>query len=859
MSKTPSPQVSSPAWKSWPLKPLGVGLGSEFRFCLLRLFCAFALLCAQAPAAWAQATALLPGSSGQPIKVARIEIKHKGPLSVSDEMVRANIHIKKGDTYTSPMALQTAINDDLTTLYATGMFYNIQVTEDSTMDGIVLAYIVQGNPRLTEIQFHGNKKFSNTKLLKKLSAKVAEPLNERKLFTDCQEIQKAYQKSGYPKTQVKYSLYIDEAAGRGTVTFEITESPKVKITRVEFVGAKAFPQRKLRKLIKTRKHWMFSWITGHGFLKDEDFEEDKEKLAEFYRDSGYIDFELKDVQFVNLTPRKMIVRFIIYEGAQYKVGAIKFTGNKIFSLAEITNGFRRVAAIRGWKYRLGPNGLPMDVGNVFTPKGLGTNIDAVEDFYGSKGYIDVTANSRNLSVLRIPNTDTGTMDLDFQLDEGKQFTVQKIEIHGNTKTKDKVIRRELAVSPGETFDMLRVKISKQRLEGLQYFEKVDARPEPSDVQRGKNLIIGVDEKNTGNFSLGAGFSSVDSIVGFAEISQANFDLFHPPTFTGGGQKFRLRVQIGTERQDYLASFIEPWFLGRKLALGVDLYYRDLAYQSLGSLYDEVRAGGRLSLTRALGSDFLIGSVNYTLENVGILFNANSRRASIITLPGEPPTYVVDPGNTPQTLLKEAGYSLLSKVGGSLAYDTRNSVFLPNKGQRTELTAEIAGPFPGEKDFYKLELHSAWYFKGLLPGHVLEMVGRAGVAQAYGSTDDVPFYERYYLGGLYSLRGFKYRSISPREPGIDEPIGGDTYWFGSAEYSIPIIERLRFALFYDVGCVQLEPYNFTLSGFNDNWGIGLRLNLPIGPLRLDYGIPIHHDQYNSSSGRFQFGVGYTREF
>ena len=203
--------------------------------------------------------------------------------------------------------------------------------------------------------------------------------------------------------------------------------------------------------------------------------------------------------------------------------------------------------------------------------------------------------------------------------------------------------------------------------------------------------------------------------------------------------------------------------------------------------------------------------------------------------------------------------MLSKFGGSLAYDTRNSVLLPNKGQRTELTVEIAGPFGGVKDFYKLELHSGWYFKGLFPGHVLELVGRAGAAQAYGNTGDVPFYERYYLGGLYSLRGFRYRSISPREPGIGEPIGGDTYWFGSAKYSIPIIERLRFALFYDIGDVQLKSYDFSLSGFDDNWGIGLRLNLPIGPLRLDYGIPIHHDQYNSSSGRFQFGVGYTREF
>jgi len=140
-----------------------------------------------------------------------------------------------------------------------------------------------------------------------------------------------------------------------------------------------------------------------------------------------------------------------------------------------------------------------------------------------------------------------------------------------------------------------------------------------------------------------------------------------------------------------------------------------------------------------------------------------------------------------------------------------------------------------------------------------MVGRTGVAQAFGSTADVPFYDRYYLGGLYSLRGFIYRGISPREENLDEPVGGDTFWFGSAEYSIPIIERFRFALFYDIGTVNVKAYDFSADGFSDNWGLGLRLNLPIGPLRLDYGIPIHHDKYNSGSGRFQFGVGYTREF
>ena len=820
---------------------------------------------------------LLPQAFGQfgSVKVVEIKIQHVGPPSVSDELVRSNVRVKVGDSYQSPLALQTAVDDDVRNLYGTGFFYNIRVSQTNISDGVVLTYIVQGKPRLTEIKFHGNKKYSDSKLRRKLTSKAGEPLNEQKLFTDSQEIQKTYQKAGYPRTEVKYVLNLDEAAGRGTATFEITESPKVKIVEVEFVGAKAFKQRKLRKVVKTRRHWMFSWITGSGYLKDEEFEEDRERLATFYRDHGYIDFEIKDVQFLNPSPRKMIIRWIVYEGTQYKVGSVKFSGNKLFTTNDIAQGMRTLYAARGGKKKLGPNGLSMDVGDTFTPKGYSSDVEAVEDFYGSKGYIDVTQSARNLIVTRVPNTEAGTIDLEFQIDEGQKSYVEKIEIRGNTKTKDRVIRRELAVSPGEVFDMVRVKVSKSRLQGLNYFEKVDARPEPTDppIAGHKNLLVSVEEKNTGNLTMGAGFSSVDSIVGFVELSQGNFDLFHPPTFTGGGQKFRLRVQIGTQRQDYIMSFIEPWFLGRKLALGTEFYYRDLNFQSLENIYDEVRAGGRVSLTRTLGSDFLIGSLSYTLEDIGIKLNSGFHgplfQASSGGFPGNPgqlpgpspggwPTVI--PANVPSAILAERGDHLLSRFGFSLAYDTRNSTQLPDKGQRTELFTEfVGGPLGGDKEFYRVELRTAWYVKGFFSGHVLELGGRVGVVDSLQSGVDVPFYERYYLGGLNSLRGFKYRSISPREPGFSEPIGGDTYWFGYAEYSIPIIERLRFAVFYDVGEVESQPYNFGMQNFDDDWGIGLRLNLPIGPLRLDYGIPLQHDRYNKGGGQFQFGVGYTREF
>lgn len=758
--------------------------------------------------------------------ITKIEIRHVGPPAASDELIKSNIRVKIGDQVT-----RTAIDDDVRNLYSTGFFSNIRVAEENTTEGLKLIYVVAGKLTLTDIRFDGNKELSLSKLKKKVTSKVGEPLDEQKLFTDAQEIKKLYQKQGFQKTEVTYEVVPNEATGRGTVTFKINEAKKTRVAEVTFDGATAFPQKKLRKTIKTRKRWFMSWLTGSGTLKDEQFEDDKEKLTEFYRESGYIDFRINDVKFDQVSERKVAISFDVFEGRLYKTGTVQLKGNSLFPSEDILKRLKMVQ------------------GENFTPGGLSKDTEAIRDFYGEKGYIDTEVFAR-----KTPNVETGNMDLVYQIDEKDKSFIEKIEIKGNVKTKDKVIRRELAVAPGEVFDMVGVKLSQKRLEGLDYFSKVDARPEPTDVPNRKNLVVGVDEKSTGNFTVGAGFSSVDSVLGFAEVTQGNFDLFNPPYFTGGGQKFRLRTQLGTERQDYQLSFTEPWFLDRKLAFGVELYHRDLGFVS--DVYDQRQTGAKLSLTRALGSDFLIGTLSYTVENV-----------QIYNLPGlqtnpAPPPALRDPVSP--AIRQEEGSRTVSKIGAALAYDTRNSSFLPDGGQRTELLTELAGgPFGLDTDYYRVELKSAWYFKGFAEGHVLELSGRGGVVENFGGSSRVPLFDRWFLGGLYSLRGFDYRDVGPRDRN-NEPLGGETYWFGSAEYSLPIIDRLRLAFFYDVGMVYRDAFQFSQAGdnngkYNDNVGIGFRLNLPIGPLRLDYGIPITTDPQNKSSGKFQFGVGYTREF
>jgi outer membrane protein insertion porin family len=694
--------------------------------------------------------------------------------------------------------------------------------------------------------------------------KVGDALDEQKLFTDVQNIKKLYEKYGYADTQVKYVTSIDENAGHGTVTFEITETHKVKIQEIDFLGAAAFTQKQLRGVIKLKRHWMWSWLTGNGVFKQDEFDDDPDLLGDFYRDHGYLDFEVKNVRMENPTTNTLVIRYYLYEGHQYKIGSIKLTGNKIFSNAQIKAGMQYNHSYQNLKGALGTNGFAMDVGNIYTPDGLRKDTVAIEDFYGSKGYIDVQQGP-TLRVIRIPNVETGTMDLEFQIDEGQKTYVEKINISGNVKTKDSVIRRELAISPGEVFDMVRVKISKQRLEGLQYFDKVDTDPSPTDppISGRKNLDINVSEKNTGNLTFGAGFSSVDSLVGFVEMSQGNFDLFHPPTFTGAGQKLRIKVALGTERRDYEVEFIEPWFLNRKITLDISLYRHQLDFESPNNIFDENQTGMRLTLSRALWTDFFIGSIYYGLEDIQIQLNN-----PYTTIMG-PATATSQGQNTPTAIIEQATSShLYNRFGTSLAYDTRNSVQLPNHGQRTEINPEIS---VGDVDYYKIQLKSAWYFPGLMKGHVIEAVGRTGIAD--GFNGDVPFYDAYYLGGLYSLRGYKFRNVAPRDPHYgapgysipNEPIGGDSFWFGSVEYSVPIVEKdggisVRVATFFDAGAVGDDTFSFDSGCYDDDVGVGLRINIPhLGPLRLDYAFPINHDKYNGGSGQFQFGAGYTRQF
>jgi outer membrane protein insertion porin family len=365
---------------------------------------------------------------------------------------------------------------------------------------------------------------------------------------------------------------------------------------------------------------------------------------------------------------------------------------------------------------------------------------------------------------------------------------------------------------------------------LNYFGKVETYPADTLVPGRKDLNVIVEEKRTGSFNFGAGFSSIDSLLGFAEITQGNFDITRWPYFTGGGQKFRMRLQYGTRRKDFIISLTEPYFMDKEIAVGGSIFYREASFTS--SVYDERRYGFEVTARKRL-RQFLAGRVGYKLENVTI-FNVDESASDDIK--------------------REQGTKLKSEVSGGLTYDTRDSLFLTRHGERIDLSLYAAGGFMGgDVDIYGFDIEASKYF--LLPWDtILTINGEvAGVSTWSGGTE-VPIFDRLYLGGANNLRGFKFRDVGPKDKD-GEPIGGNTLARFTIEYTFPVVDKIRGAVFYDVGFVNRDSYDFGGGNVNSDVGIGVRLDLPIGPVRIDYGFPLQKDEFSSGSGKFNFNIGY----
>ena len=759
-----------------------------------------------------------PPPPSQPAPIVRqIEIQYAGPATLSRQRILSNLKTTVGQPYS-----EQTIEDDVRALYATGLVTNVRIYGEPIPDGVKVIVVVQTRVTLTEVAIQGNQLIKTKRIRRELNLKTGGPLDEQVLEQARQKVVELYQKRGYPDTDVQYKVNVNEDRGTATVTFAISEGQRAVVKDIRFYGNYAISAKRIQKEMKTKKNNMIGFLTGAGRLNNQTLDDDIQKIKELYQDNGYADIQVNDVKIDRLDKKNVAIDIYLTEGQQYHVGTVTINGLHIVT----EPNFRKV--------------IKVTEGKVFSPQKLQKDIKAVEDAYGVAGYADAKVN--------VQTTPAGPalVNLTYKVDEGGQSFVERINISGNSRTKDKVIRREIILAPGDVFDTVRVDISKKRLEGLQYFERVDTYASDTNIPGRKDLNVVVQEKRTGNLNFGLGFSTTDGLLGFAELSQGNFDIMNWKTFTGAGQKFRARVQLGTETKNASIELSEPYFLDHRLALGGRLFWDEYDYYS--TVYNQRDYGFDIFLRKPI-TNFLSAKLDYTLQEIQ-LYDINS---SLIS------TEMQDIIN------QEGADNLESRVTLGLTFDDRDSAFLTRKGTRIDLTTYVAGgPLGGDVAVYGFDVDAAQYIH--LPfDTILLLNGEVGVVSNWNGDDIVPLFDRLYLGGASTLRGFKFRDVGPKD-GNGDPIGGNTLARITVEYTIPIIERVRGAIFWDAGFVNPGSWSFSpqkvptgnggfSGGLNQDIGIGVRLDLPIGPLRLDYGFPIEEDTWSSKSGQFQFSVGY----
>ena len=744
-----------------------------------------------------------------PKKVASVAIKFIGIANVSEQIVRANIQVKAGSDFDG-----AAIDHDIRSLYRTGLFEFIEVKREELPDkSLDLVFEITPKYRVQAVRFEGAKGIKPSKLEKQISTKPNSSLDEHVVKSDVEKLHEYYQKRGYNQAEVTYDIERDRSSGYGKVIFKIREGGKVRIADIRFVGNNHLKAKQLRKQMDTKRWWMFSWITGSGKYKDDEFEDDVAKLADFYRDHGFLDVDIPQDRIVYEYPKpnRMVIVIHVDEGRQYRIGDISITGSKLYAEDLLKLVLRQKS------------------GMVFRPSKLDKDVETLEDFYGRSGYLET-----RVQLVRKSNLSTGNIDINYQIEESDKYYVESVKIEGNTKTKSIVVIRELILGPGDVFDTVRMKASKMRLQNTNFFEDVNLNPESTNIPGRRDLKISFKEARTGNVSFGAGYSSLERATFFAELSQSNFDLFNSDPksfFQGAGEKFRLKFQVGSLSNEVILSFEEPWLFQKELGLGFTIYRESSSY--LSSYYQEVRAGAQVYLRKHL-FEYVESKVSLTDEEITI-DNISSSASTLI-----------------QDL---AGNSRTVKVGFELLRDVRDKITNTTRGNRIQLDGTVAGGIlGGSNNYYSFEARGSQFIPVFhAQTQVLSLIARGGVIENYGKSSTVVFYDRFFLGGPDDLRGFEYRDVGPKDS-VDDPIGGKTYGMFTAEYTLDVVIPVRFAFFYDAGFLNTGAYDFNPSHYNDDFGFGLRMFVMGAPLSLDYGIPLTTDRLNRKGNQFNFSFG-----
>ncbi len=714
---------------------------------------------------------------------------------------------KVGDTFSPEKT-----NEDVKTIYRIGNFKDVQVETVKTDKGLSLLFTVVEKPIVRGVSIIGNKEIARDKIQDAIALKNNSFYSSELLAKSIKKIKTMYADEGYYLAEVDSTTRKSGKNGV-RVTFSIKEGDKVLIKNISFVGNKVFSQRQLRKQMETKEKWFLSWITGSGTYKEDVLKNDVNRIADLYYNNGYINVKVGEPK-VTLLPDKsgLSITIGITEGDQYRTGTIGFKGDLLESKDVLQSKVK------------------LKTGEIFSREVLRGDVFTLTDVYADKGYAFA-----NVSPLSKINPEKKTVDITFDFDKGKKIYIDRINISGNTKTRDKVIRREFRLAEGDLYSSTALKRTKQNLSNLGFFEEASIAPAKGSASNKLDLNTVVKEKSTGQFSIGAGYSSSDGIIGQGSIQQSNF--------LGLGLKGTLSASLGGKTQLYNIGLSDPYFLDTNWTLGFDVYrserdYEDYTRRVTGG---DIKAGYRLS--DELSTFWLYKYEVKSLYDFSTGFLQN-----------------------PSLLTETSG--TIGSLYGSVTLDKTDYRLDPTKGYNGTLSAEYAG-LGGNQRFARFIGQSAFFYP-LIWHTVFSLRGELGYMMRIGK--DIPIDEKFYLGGINTLRGYSSRTVSPTKTtylksvdsvtGVATTVPTTVYLGGikeavlNAEYVFPIIKSagLKGVAFFDAGN-SYGPGEQYFSKVLMSYGLGIRWYSPMGPLRLEYGIPVNpREGIDSKSGKFEFSIG-----
>ena len=702
------------------------------------------------------------------------EVIHKitilGNMKVEEGVIRGAVKSREGGPFSADQ-----VREDLRSIFGLGYFSDVQVDIKTIPKGREIIFIVMEKPAIKEILITGNQKVKLDDIKEKATLTTRSILNLEKVKENGEQIRRLYFSKGYYGVKVDYKIdYLE--TNEAVVTFQIQEGVKGHIKKIVFKGNKKIKSSDLKKIMLTKQRNILSIITKTGILDEDILKNDIQMLAAYYIDHGHLDVKIPETKTDLQDPKKIQIEIEISEGPQYRVGEIDFKGDVLTTKEDL---FRSIKIKRN---------------HIYSTSAIRKDINSLTEKFANQGYANVevtpatSMDEKNLLV-----------HLTFEIEKKKQVSFEKIQIVGNTKTRDKVIRRELRVAEEELYSATGLSKSRDRLKRTGFFKEVEVTTSRGSTEEKTNLEIKVEEAPTGAISFGIGYSSIENVVGTAAISDRN--LF------GLGYHGLLKFRLGSETRDLRLSFTDPYFLGYNFAGGTDLYSENREFDT----YSYKILGGNLrfgkDLTETLRADAL-----YKLEKI---------KVSDVSL------------DASRYIKEQEGEKVTSALSFSLSMDTRNDYYNPTKGARHSISLQNAGGIlGGDNYFVKGLVETSWFFPLPLKT-VLNLRGKVGFVEPYGGRE-IPIYEKLYVGGLYTVRGFEYGMAGPFDTN-KEPLGAKKMVTFQSELIFPLSSEigLKAAIFWDVG-KGFDRFS-DITPLKTGVGVGIRWFSPFGPFHIDLGI------------------------